>query len=85
MEMPKWGEPFRLDTLYDGWDKAPRKAGVYAVYTGKAINRAGGPDMDENWDVGSNTTLHFKRKDLTRCSLSRISVQTEIDIVEWEE
>jgi hypothetical protein len=36
-------------------------------------------------DVGSNTTLHCKRKDLNRCSPTRIPVQTEIDIAEWEE
>jgi len=36
-------------------------------------------------DVGSNKTLHCKRKDLNRCSPTRISVQTEIDIAEWEE
>jgi hypothetical protein len=36
-------------------------------------------------DVGSNTTLHCKRKGLNRCSPTRIPVQTEIDIAEWEE
>ena len=36
-------------------------------------------------DVGSNTTLYCKRKDLKRSSLARILVQTEIDIAEWEE
>jgi hypothetical protein len=36
-------------------------------------------------DVGSNTTLHCKRKDLNRCSPTQIPVQTEIDIAEWEE
>ncbi len=36
-------------------------------------------------DVGSNTTLHCKRKNLTRCSPTRIPGQTEIDIAEWEE
>ena len=36
-------------------------------------------------DVGSNTTLHCKRKNLNRCSPTRIPVQTEIDIAEWEE
>jgi len=33
-------------------------------------------------NVGSNTTLHCKRKNLTRCSPTRIPVQTEIDIAE---
>ena len=36
-------------------------------------------------DVGSNTTLHCKRKNLNHCSPRRIPVQTEIDIAEWEE
>jgi len=36
-------------------------------------------------DVGSNTTMFCKRKDLKRCTLTRIPVQTEIDIAEWEE
>jgi hypothetical protein len=39
----------------------------------------------KNMDVGSNTTLHCKRKDLNRCSPTRIPGQTEIDIAEWEE
>jgi epoxyqueuosine reductase len=39
----------------------------------------------ESGDVGSNTTLHCKRKNLTRCSPTRIPFQTEIDIAEWEE
>ena len=45
-------------------------------YTGRCSNTR---------DVGSNTTLHCKRKDLKRCSPTRIPVQTEIDIAEWEE
>lgn len=36
-------------------------------------------------DVGSNTTLHCKRKDLNHCSPTRIPGQTEIDIAEWGE
>jgi len=36
-------------------------------------------------DVGSNTTLHCKRKDLNLCLPTRIPVQTGIDIAEWEE
>jgi len=43
----KWGKPFRLDSLDDGWDEAPKKAGIYVVYTGRPINRAGGPDKRE--------------------------------------
>jgi hypothetical protein len=44
MEIAKWGKPFRLDSLDDDWEEAPRRAGVYVVYTGRPINRAGGPD-----------------------------------------
>jgi hypothetical protein len=40
---------------------------------------------DAKGDVGSNTTLYCKRKDLNRCSPTRIAVQTEIDIAELEE
>jgi len=57
MEMPKWGEPFRLDILYDGWDEAPRKAGVYVVYTGKTIQRAGGPDKKGILYIGKSIVL----------------------------
>jgi hypothetical protein len=38
MEIAKRGKPFRLDSLYDGWDEAPKKAGIYVVYTGRPIN-----------------------------------------------
>ncbi len=38
-----------------------------------------------NGGVGSNTTLHCQTKNLNRCSPTRIPVQTEIDIAEWEE
>ena len=57
MEIAKWGKPFRLDTLYDGWDEAPRKAGVYAVYTDKTIHRAGGPDKKGILYIGKSLVL----------------------------
>jgi hypothetical protein len=41
--------------------------------------------MPAKADVGSNTTLHWKRKDLKCSSPTRIPVQTESDIAEWEE
>jgi hypothetical protein len=57
MQIGKWGEPFRLDILYDGWDEAPRKAGVYVVYTGKTIQRAGGPDRKGIVYIGKSLVL----------------------------
>jgi hypothetical protein len=36
-------------------------------------------------DFSSNTTLYCERKDLNHSSLTRISIQTEIDIAECEE
>jgi hypothetical protein len=47
--------------------------------------RVSHPDGPDKGDVGSNTTLYCKRKDLNCCSPMQIPVQTEIDIVEWEE
>jgi hypothetical protein len=49
------------------------------------VDAIGQEDLLERGDVGSNTTLHCKRKDFNRCSPTRIPVQTEIDIAEWEE
>jgi excinuclease UvrABC nuclease subunit len=57
MEMPKWGEPFRLDILYDDWDEAPKKAGIYVVYTGETIQRAGGPDKKGILYIGKSLVL----------------------------
>ena len=57
MKIAKWGKPFRLDTLYDGWDEAPRKAGVYVVYTAKKIYRAGGPDKKGILYIGKSLVL----------------------------
>jgi len=57
MEIAKWGKPFRLDSLNDGWDEAPKKAGVYVVYTGKPINRAGGPDKKGILYIGKSLVL----------------------------
>ena len=39
------------------------------------LMRKGGKLKEIFGDVGSNTTLHCKRKDLNRCSLTRIPVQ----------
>jgi hypothetical protein len=57
MELAKWGKPFRLDTLDAGWDEAPRKAGVYVVYTGKTIHRAGGLDRKGILYIGKSLVL----------------------------
>jgi len=55
----------------------------------KALRRRGNPRASEkageSGDVGANTTLHCKRKNLTRFSPTRAPGQTEIDIAEWEE
>lgn len=57
MQMAEWGEPFRLDILHDEWNKAPRRAGVYVVYTGKTIHRAGGPDKKGILYIGKSLAL----------------------------
>jgi hypothetical protein len=41
----------------DGWDEAPRKVGVYVVYTGKTIQRAGGPDKKGILYIGKSLVL----------------------------
>jgi len=53
----KWGKPFRLHTLDDRWDEAPRKAGIYVVYTDKTIHRAGGPDKKGILYIGKSLVL----------------------------
>jgi len=57
MEIAKWGKPFRLDTLYENWDEAPRKAGVYVVFAGKKIYRAGGLDQKGILYIGKSLVL----------------------------
>jgi hypothetical protein len=57
MQIAKWSEPFRLDSLDEGWDDAPRRAGVYVVYNGKTIQRAGGPDKKGILYIGRSAVL----------------------------
>ena len=63
------------DHLFCRWERFSWY-GFYSVKSLEARNKG---------DVGSNTTLHCKRKNLNHCSPRRIPVQTEIDIAEWEE
>ena len=46
-----------MDSLDDGWDEAPKKAGIYVVYTGRPINRAGGPDKKGILYIGKSLVL----------------------------
>jgi len=57
MEIAKWGKPFQLDSLDDGWDEAPKKAGIYVVYTGRPINRAGGSEKKGILYIGKSLVL----------------------------
>jgi hypothetical protein len=57
MEIAEWGKPFRLDTLYERWEEAPKKAGVYVVYSGKKIYRAGGSDKKGILYIGKSLIL----------------------------
>jgi hypothetical protein len=60
-----------------------KKSWAYLITIGSRVT--GSLKEPTKGDVGSNTTLYCKRKDLNRCSPTRIAVQTEIDIAELEE
>ena len=56
MEIAKWEN--RSDWAHSSTgDEAPRKAGVYVVYTGKTIYRAGGPDKKGVLYIGKSLVL----------------------------
>lgn len=57
MEKIKWGKPFQINSLYDGWDEAPKKAGIYVIFVGKTIQRVGGADKKGILYIGKSLAL----------------------------
>lgn len=57
MEMPMWSTPFRLDSIDDGWDDTTQEAGVYVIYTGKTMQRAGGADKKGILYIGKSEVV----------------------------